>query len=509
MFNLLTQRPTNVKNDVLSGLTVALALVPEAVAFAFVAGVEPLVGLYAAFLVGLITAVIGGRPGMISGATGALAVVMVALVAQHGVQYLFATVVLMGIFQILAGVFHLGKFIRMVPHPVMLGFVNGLALVIFLAQLKSFKVTDGNGVEQWMTGNPLWVMLALIGLTMFISHFLPKLTKAIPSSLAAIVVVTLLAIGLDLNITSVGDIASIAGGFPEFSIPSVPFNWETLSIITPYAFILAMIGLIESLLTLTLIDEITETTGRPNKECVGQGIANTVTGFFGGMGGCAMIGQSMININSGGRGRLSGLSAALFLLFFILFASPLIEIIPIAALTGVMFMVVLGTFEWATFRLFGRVPVSDVLISVAVAVITVFTDLAIAVMVGIIISAIVFAWQHAKHIYINSYLNEQGSMIHELNGPLFFGSVRNFCDLFDPKSDPDDVILEFKNSRVYDHSAIEAIDSLAERYIKAGKTLHLRHLSEECKLLLENAGDLIEVNVLEDPHYHVADDKLA
>ena len=509
MFNLLSQRPTNVKNDVLSGLTVALALVPEAVAFAFVAGVEPLVGLYAAFLVGLITAVIGGRPGMISGATGALAVVMVALVAQHGVEYLFATVVLMGAFQILAGVFHLGKFIRMVPHPVMLGFVNGLALVIFLAQLKSFKIEDSNGVEQWLSGNPLWIMLALVGLTMFISHFLPKITKAVPSSLAAIVTVTLLAIGFDFDIRSVGDIASIAGGFPAFSIPSVPFSLETLYIIAPYAFILAMIGLIESLLTLTLIDEVTETTGRPNKECIGQGVANTVTGFFGGMGGCAMIGQSMININSGGRGRLSGISAALFLLFFILFASPLIEIIPIAALTGVMFMVVLGTFEWASLRLFGRIPLPDILISIAVAVITVFTDLAIAVVVGIIISALVFAWQHAKHLYINSYLNEEGSMIHELNGPLFFGSVRNFRELFDPKADPDDVILEFKNSRVYDHSAIEAIDNLAERYIKAGKKLHLRHLSEECKLLLEKAGDLIEINVLEDPHYHIADDKLA
>lgn len=509
MFNLLTQRPSNVKNDVLSGLTVALALVPEAVAFAFVAGVEPLVGLYAAFLVGLITAVMGGRPGMISGATGALAVVMVALVAQHGVEYLFATVVLMGIFQILAGVFHLGKFIRMVPHPVMLGFVNGLALVIFLAQLKSFKVEDSNGVEQWLSGNPLWIMLALVGLTMFISHFLPKLTKAVPSSLAAIIVVSLLAIGLDLDIRSVGDIASIAGGFPVFSIPTVPLNWETLTIIAPYALILALIGLIESLLTLTLIDEITETTGRPNKECVGQGVANTVTGFFGGMGGCAMIGQSMININSGGRGRLSGISAALFLLFFILFASPLIEIIPIAALTGVMFMVVLGTFEWASFRLLGRIPLSDTLIGISVAVITVFTDLAIAVMVGIIISALVFAWQHAKHLHINSYINDQGSKVHELNGPLFFGSVRNFSELFDPKSDPDDVILEFKNSRVYDHSAIEAIDSLALRYIKAGKKLHLRHLSEECKLLLKNAESLIEVNVLEDPHYHIADDKLA
>ncbi|PCH62761.1 MAG: sodium-independent anion transporter [Gammaproteobacteria bacterium] len=509
MFTLLTQRPSNVKNDVLSGLTVALALVPEAVAFAFVAGVEPLVGLYAAFLVGLITAVIGGRPGMISGATGALAVVMVALVAQHGVQYLFATVVLMGTFQILAGTFHLGKFIRMVPHPVMLGFVNGLALVIFLAQLKSFKVEDSNGIEQWLTGNPLWTMLALVGLTMFISQFLPKLTKAVPSSLAAILVVSLLAIGLDLDIRSVGDIASIAGGFPEFSIPTVPLNWETLVIIAPYAFILALIGLIESLLTLTLIDEMTETTGRPNKECVAQGVANTVTGFFGGMGGCAMIGQSMININSGGRGRLSGLSAALFLLFFILVASPLIEVIPIAALTGVMFMVVLGTFEWASFRLLGRIPLSDTLIGISVAVITVFTDLAIAVIVGIIISALVFAWQHAKHIYINSSVNEQGSMEHELNGPLFFGSVRNFAELFDPKSGPNDVILDFKNSRVYDHSAIEAIDNLAERYIKAGKKLHLRHLSDECKLLLKNAESLIEVNVLEDPHYHIADDKLA
>jgi SulP family sulfate permease len=509
MFNLLIQRPQNVKNDVLSGLTVALALVPEAVAFAFVAGVEPLVGLYAAFMVGLITAVMGGRPGMISGATGALAVVMVALVAEHGVEYLFATVVLMGIFQILAGVFHLGKFIRMVPHPVMLGFVNGLALVIFLAQLKSFKVTGSDGTETWMTGEALWMMLGLVALTMSIIYFLPKLTKAVPSSLAAIIIVSLLAIGMNLDIRSVGDIASIAGGLPSFHIPMVPINWETLAIITPYALILAMIGLIESLLTLTLIDEMTETTGRPNKECVGQGVANTVTGLFGGMGGCAMIGQSMININSGGRGRLSGASAAIFLLIFILFTSPLIEMIPIAALTGVMFMVVLGTFEWASFRLLGRIPVADAIIGISVAVITVFTDLAIAVMVGIVLSALVFAWQHAKHIYLNSFVNEAGSMVHELNGPLFFGSVRNFSELFDPKNDPADVILDFKNSRVYDHSAIEAIDSLAERYIKAGKTLHLRHLSPECKQLLSNADDLIEVNVLEDPHYHIADDKLA
>lgn len=510
MFNLLLQRPQNIKNDVLSGLTVALALVPEAVAFAFVAGVQPLVGLYAAFMVGLITAAIGGRPGMISGATGALAVVMVALVAEHGVEYLFATVVMMGILQMLAGVFRLGKFIRIVPLPVMLGFVNGLALVIFLAQLESFKIVGQNGDKEWLSGSSLWWMLGLVGLTMAISYFLPKLTKAVPSSLAAIVVVTLIVIGLNLDSRSVGDVASIAGGLPEFSIPMVPFNLETLMIIAPYAFILAFIGLIESLLTLTLIDEMTETTGRPNKECIGQGLANTVTGFFGGMGGCAMIGQSMININSGGRGRLSGISAALFLLCFILFASSLIEIIPIAALTGVMFMVVLGTFEWASFRLLGRIPLPDAIIGISVAIITVFTDLAIAVIVGIVLSALVFAWQHAKHIHIKSYTNEAGSIVHELNGPLFFSSVRNFNELFDPRNDnADDIILDFKNSRVCDHSAIEAIDSLAERYIKAGKTLHLRHLTEECKQLLKNADDLIEVNVLEDPHYHVADDKLA
>ncbi len=505
---LLKRRPQNIKNDVLSGLTVALALVPEAVAFAFVAGVQPLVGLYAAFLVGLITAAIGGRPGMISGATGALAVVMVALVADHGVEYLFATVVLMGIFQILAGIFKLGKFIRMVPHPVMLGFVNGLAIVIFLAQVPMFKETV-DGTSQWMAGSALWMMLGFVALTMAISHFLPKLTQAIPASLVAIITVTLIVLGLDLDMRSVGDLASIAGGFPSIHIPMVPVNFETLYIIAPYALILAAIGLIESLLTLTLIDEITETNGRPNKECIGQGIANTVTGFFGGMGGCAMIGQSMININSGGRGRLSGISAALFLLFFILFASGLIELIPLAALTGVMFMVVLGTFEWASFRLIGKIPAADVFVVALVAGVTVISDLAIAVIVGVIVSALMFAWQHAKHLNINSYTNEAGSRVHELNGPLFFGSVRNFCDLFDPKADPDDVILEFKNSRVYDHSAIEAIDNLAERYIKAGKTLHLKHLSEECRQLLTNAGDLIEVNVIEDPHYHVADDKLA
>jgi SulP family sulfate permease len=497
------------KNDILSGLTVALALVPEAVAFAFVAGVEPLVGLYAAFMVGLITATIGGRPGMISGATGALAVVMVALVAQHGVEYLFAAVVLMGLIQIGIGVLRLGKFIRMVPHPVMLGFVNGLAIVIFLAQLESFKVADSDGVKQWLEGEQLWLMLGLVGLTMAVIHFLPKLTRAIPSSLAAIIVVSLVVIGLGLESRTVGDMASIAGGLPEFHIPMVPFTLETLYIVLPYSVIFAAIGLIESLLTLTLIDEITDTRGRGNKECVGQGVANTVTGLFGGMGGCAMIGQSMINVNSGGRGRLSGLSAALFLLIFILFASGLIEMIPLAALTGVMFMVVIGTFEWSSFRIMRKIPKSDAFIIVLVSAVTVATDLAIAVVVGVIVSALVFAWEHAKHIRAESFTNENGSKVYELHGPLFFASVSQFHTLFDPKNDPRDVIIEFQHSRVVDHSAIEAIDTLAERYMNAGKVLHLRHLSQECKDLLEKAGDLVEVNVIEDPRYHVADDRLA
>ncbi|MEN8168839.1 MAG: SulP family inorganic anion transporter [Pseudomonadota bacterium] len=497
------------KNDILSGLTVALALVPEAVAFAFVAGVGPLVGLYAAFMVGLITAVFGGRPGMISGATGALAVVMVALVAQHGVEYLFAAVVLMGIIQVSVGLLKMGKFIRMVPHPVMLGFVNGLAIVIFLAQLQSFQVKDAEGISQWLEGMPLWLMLGLVALTMAIIQYLPRLTKAIPSSLAAIIVVTLIVIGLGLESRTVGDMASIAGGFPEFHIPMVPFSLETLWIILPYSIIFAAIGLIESLLTLTLIDELTETRGRGNRECIGQGAANLATGFFGGMGGCAMIGQSMINVNSGGRGRLSGISAALFLLAFILFASGLIEMIPLAALTGVMFMVVIGTFEWSSLRIMGRIPRADAFMIILVSGVTVATDLAIAVVVGVIVSALIFAWEHAKHINVTTSEGKMGSKIYELNGPLFFASVKNFQDLFDVKNDPDDVVVEFQNSRVMDHSAIEAIDTLAERYMNAGKRLHLRHLTAECQELLEKAGDLVEVNVIEDPKYHVADDRLA
>ena len=507
MFQLGCQNRVCFQNEILSGLTVALALVPEAVAFAFVAGVDPLVGLYAAFMVGLLASIFGGRPGMISGATGAMAVVMVALVAQHGVEYLFAAVVLTGLIQMLAGALRLGKYIRIVPHPVMLGFVNGLAIVIFLAQVQHFQIPGSDG--EWLAGSDLMIFGGLIMLTIAIIHYLPKLTTAFPASLAAIIVVSLMVIGLDINTNTVGDLASIKGGLPSFHLPEVPLNWETLVIIFPYAFILAAVGLIESLLTLSLIDDITGTRGRGNRECVGQGIANTVTGMFGGMGGCAMIGQSMINVNSGGHQRLSGIAAALFLLMFILFASGLIEAIPMAALVGVMFIVVFGTFEWSSLRIIRKIPKNDAFVLILVSGVTVFTDLAIAVVVGVIVSALFFAWEHASHIHVESHDDESGSRVYELNGPLFFGSVKNFLDLFTPEDDPDDVIIEFQNSRVADHSAIEAIDNLAEKYIRAGKTLHLRHLNSECKELLTKAGDLVEVNVMEDPKYHVADDQIA
>lgn len=520
MFDFHPARVASVRSDLLSGLTVALALVPEAVAFAFIAGVEPLVGLYAAFLVGLITACFGGRPGMISGAAGALAVVMVALVADHGVEYLFAAVVLMGILQISAGVFKLGKFIRMVPHSVMLGFVNGLAIVIFLAQLNQFGVQgepgwaagtflEGSVVDvAWIQSSQLSLLVGLVFLTMLIIHFLPKLTTAVPSSLAAIVIITLIVVGLNLDTRVVGDVASIKGGFPSFHIPSVPLNMETLKIIFPYSLILAAIGLIESLLTLRLIDEITETRGRGNRECIAQGVANTVTGVFGGMGGCAMIGQSMINVNSGGTGRLSGIAAALFLLFFILVASPLIEQIPLAALIGVMFIVALSTFEWSSFRIMRRIPKSDAIILVTVSTVTVITDLAVAVIIGVIISALIFAWQQAKHIRVEKRDDHNGSTVYAVEGPLFFASVTSFLDQFTPALDNDDVVVDFAGSRVADHSGLEAIDSLAERYVNAKKTLHLVHLSEDCRHLLRKAGDMVEVNVIEDPKYFVADDDL-
>jgi len=484
----------NYKNEILSGLTVALALVPEAVAFAFVAGVEPLVGLYAAFLVALITSLFGGRPGMISGATGALAVVMVSLVAAHGVEYLFATVVLMGIIQLAVGALKLGKFIRLVPHPVIFGFVNGLAIVIFMAQFGQFK-----GVE----GQALGVMFGLIALTMAIIYIMPKFTKAVPASLTALVVVSALVIGFGLDTRTVGDIASIKGGLPQFHFPQVPWSFETLRIIFPYSLILAGIGLIESLLTLTLVDELTETRGNSNKECVAQGAANVVAGFFGTMGGCAMIGQSIINVSSGGRARLSGIVAALSLLSFILFASGLIEQIPVAALVGLMFMVSVGTFEWTSFNILNKIPRSDAFVMIAVTLLTLIFDLAIAVLAGVVVAALVFAWDNAVRIRARKRIDEAGVKHYEIYGPLFFASTSAFQDKFDPINDPIEVIIDFKDSRIVDHSGIDAVQKLTERYSKLGKKVILRHLSEDCRRMLSRAGSMIEVNVCEDPKYFV------
>ena len=496
--------------ELLSGLTVALALVPEAVAFAFVAGVHPLVGLYAAFLVGLITAVFGGRPGMISGATGALAVVMVALVAEHGVEYLFATVVLMGLLQIFAGVMQWGKFIRLVPHPVMLGFVNGLAIVIFLAQMTQFKepgsVTVGaHGATggAWLSGGPLVTMLGLVALTMAIIYLLPRVTKAIPAPLAGIAVVAAVVIGFGLDVPRVGDMASISGGLPAFHIPIVPLNLETLEIILPYAVILAAIGLIESLLTLNLVGEMLGKRGGASQECIAQGVANTVTGFFGGMGGCAMIGQSMINVKSGGRTRLAGIAAALFLLIFIVLGSPIIEVIPLAALVGVMFMVVIGTFAWNSLRILRRVPLPDAFVTILVTVVTVISDLAVAVVVGVIVSALAYAWNNARRISANTAIHDDGHKSYLIQGPLFFGSSEGFAELFSPEQDPQTVIIDFAESRVVDQSALQAIEALAAKYEAVGKKIQLRHLSRDCHKLLTRAGHLV-VGSEDDPDYGVA-----
>ena len=511
--------------ELLAGLTVALALVPEAVAFAFVAGVHPLVGLYAAFLVGLITAVFGGRPGMISGATGALAVVMVALVAQHGVEYLFATVVLMGLLQLFAGAMHWGKFIRLVPHPVMLGFVNGLAIVIFLAQMTQFKVpgsmeNTGHGMSggEWLTGVPLMMMLSLVALTMAIIWVMPKVTRFVPAPLAGIGIVAILVIVLGLDVPRVGDLASIKGGFPSFHNPFgtgeglygtalAPLNMETFYIILPYAVILAAIGLIESLLTLNLVGEITGKRGGASQECMAQGAANVVTGFFGGMGGCAMIGQSMINVKSGGRTRIAGIAAALFLLTFIMFASPLIEQIPLAALVGVMFMVVIGTFAWNSLTILRRVPLNDAFVTVLVTIVTVAYDLAIAVVVGVIVSALAYAWNNASRIHAvtRESTTDEGAKVYEIRGPLFFGSSDGFAEIFEVETDPDLVIVDFKESRVVDQSALQAIEALAARYEAAGKQIRLRHLSRDCHKLLNKAGHLI-VDSDDDPDYELAVD---
>ncbi|MGJ8609836.1 MAG: SulP family inorganic anion transporter [Octadecabacter sp.] len=504
--------PDRLRIEILSGLTVALALVPEAVAFAFVAGVDPLVGLYAAFIVGLITALIGGRPGMISGATGALAVVMVALVADHGVEYLFATVVLMGIIQLFVGFMHWGKFIRLVPHPVMLGFVNGLAIVIFLAQLGQFQVPGtseggGHGVAsgEWLSGTKLYLMLALTALTMAIIWIWPRVTKLIPAPLAGIGIVAIIVISLGLDTPIVRDLASIEGGLPPFHIPAVPFTLETFYIILPYSLILAAIGLIESLLTLNLVGEITNKRGGASQECIAQGVANTVTGFFGGMGGCAMIGQSMINVKSGGRTRIAGSAAALFLLAFILFASGLIERIPLAALVGVMFMVVIGTFAWNSFKIMTKVPRMDAFVIVLVTVVTVMTDLATAVVVGVIVSALAYAWSNATRIYASTYITPEGAKVYKINGPLFFGSADGFIELFQFNDDPSAVIIDFEGSRVADQSALQAIENVAAKYEDQGKAIQLRHLTHDCHALLSKAGHLI-VDSDDDPDYEIAVD---
>ncbi len=509
VFNLFDfSQQVNYKTEILAGLTVALALVPEAVAFALIAGLSPLTGLYAAFVMGLVTAVLGGRPGMISGATGAVAVVIVALAISHGVEYVFATVILAGIIQVLAGVLRLGKLIRLVPHSVIFGFVNGLAIIIFMSQLDQFKTVNAAGELIWLTGNSLYILLGLVLLTMLIIWGLPKLTKVVPASLVAILVVFGLVVFLGIDTKTVGDIASINGGFPPFHIPVIPLDFETLVLIFPYAAIVAGVGLIESLLTLNILDEITETRGRSNKECVAQGTANVLSGFFSGMGGCAMLGQSLINVSSGARARLSGIVAAISLLLFIMFGADVIELLPMAALTGLMIMVAVGTFEWASLRTFRRMPKSDVLVMVLVTLVTVFLhNLALAVLVGVIISALVFAWDNAKMIRARKSIDDNGAKHYEIYGPLFFGSVQAFNDKFDVLNDPEEVIVDFSESRIVDMSGIEAVNKLTERYQKQGKKLHLKRLSADSRRLLSNADAIIEVNILEDPTYKVAIDR--
>jgi SulP family sulfate permease len=501
-FNLFDlKQKVDYKTEILSGLTVALALVPEAIAFAFIVGLSPLVGLYAAFSMGLITSILGGRPGMISGATGAVAVVIVALAKTHGVEYIFATVVLAGIIQMMAGFLRLGKFISLVPQPVMFGFVNGLAIVIFMSQLAQFKV---QGTDAWLTGIPLFTMLGLVLLTMLIIWGLPKLTKIVPASLAAILIIFGLVAFFNIDTTTVGDIASIKGGFPPFHIPNVPFELNTLQIIFPYALIVAGVGLIESLLTLNLVDEITETKGRSNKEAIAQGMANFITGFFSGMGGCAMIGQSLINISNGARARLSGIVAAVMLLVFVMFGSSLIEQMPMAALTGLMIMVAIGTFEWISIRIINKMPKHDIFVGISVAVITVLLhNLALAVLIGVIISALVFAWESAKRIRAKKYVDENGVKHYEIYGPLFFGSTTAFAEKFDVLNDPQEVIIDFQESKIVDMSAIDAVNKITERYEKVNKKLHLKHLSSDCVQLIKNAGEIVDVNIMEDPTYRI------
>lgn len=498
-----TSQKVDYKTEVLSGLTVAMALIPEAVAFALIAGLSPLTGLYAAFVMGLVTSIFGGRPGMISGATGAVAVVLVSLAVSHGPEYIFATVILAGLMQMIFGVLKLGKFIRLVPHPVIFGFVNGLAIIIFMSQLNQFKVEDGS----WMPAEMLLIFGGLVLLTMLIIWGLPRITKAAPASLVSILVVFGVVAATGIDTRTVGDLASISGGFPPFHIPQIPLNWETLALIFPYASIVAGVGLIESLLTLNIVDELTDTRGNSNRESIAQGMANTLSGLFSGMGGCAMIGQSLINVSNGARARLSGIVASVMLLVFVMFGSGLIEKVPMAVLTGLMIMVSIGTFEWASLRTFNKMPKSDILVMVLVTFVTVVLhNLALAVIIGVIIAALVFAWDNAVRIRARKYTDSEGVKHYQMYGPLFFGSVEAFRDKFDVESDPEKVVISFAESRVVDMSAIEALNKITERYHKSGKTIYLTHLSADCLRLLNNAERIIQVNIIEDPTYKVVAD---
>ncbi len=508
IFNLFDfKQKVNYKTEVLAGLTVAMTMIPESLSFAILAGFPPLMGLYASFIAGLVTAIFGGRPGMISGGAGATVIVLIALMNSDGLEYVFAAVALAGVFQILVGVFKLGKLIRLVPHPVMFGFVNGLAIIIFMSQFEQFK-TVLNGDIVWLAGNPLYIMIGLVALTIAIVVLLPKITKVVPSSLVAIIVVFVLVYFLGIDTKTVKDIASVSGGFPPFNIPNVPINWETLKLIAPYSMIMAAVGLTEGLLTLNLVDEITGTKGNGNRECIAQGGSNILNGFFFGMGGCPMIAQTLVNLSAGSRARLSGIIASLTILAIILFGAPIIEQLPMAALVGVMIMVAIGTFEWASFKIINRVPKKDIFLVIVVAAITVILhNLALAVLVGVILSALFFAWESAKRIRARKHIDEDGVKHYEIYGPLFFASTTAFIEKFDVASDPNEVIIDFKDSRVSDMSAIEALNVVTERYYKAGKKVHLRHLSEDCRKLLSNADAIIDVNIIEDPTYKVAANK--
>lgn len=497
------RQKVNYQNEILAGLTVAMTMIPESLSFAILAGLSPLTGLYAAFIMGLVTAVLGGRPGMVSGGAGATVVVLIALAAEYGVQYLFAAVILAGVLQFLAGVFRLGKFVRLIPQPVMYGFLNGLAIIIFMAQIAQFKVIQ-DGASVWLEGAALYVMAGLTMLTILIVLVVPKLTKAVPASLLAILAVFGIVYFFNIDTKRVVDIATVSGSLPVFHLPQVPFSLETLKIIFPYSLVMAGVGLIESLLTLNMVDEITDTKGRSNREAAAQGIANIANGFFGGMGGCAMVAQTLVNISAGARARLSAIIGAITILGVILIGGPVIEQIPMAALVGVMMMVAIGTFEWVSFRIVNKMPRHDIFVGVLVAAVTVLLhNLALAVLIGVVISALVFAWESAKRIRARKYLDEAGVKHYEIYGPLFFASVTTFAEKFDVRNDPNEVIIDFKESRVADMSAIDALNKLTERYAKLGKRVQLRHLSADCRQLIRNAERTIVVNVIDDPTYKV------